>query len=136
MENLTLSYAVEGMQNVYTPFSLKLHAIFCVIATAVYLMQYYRKGSLHYLAIMAAVDLTFVTQTPLCQTGTRVAVLGIIEVAVLAIAFVLNLNYSKQQKAKKAAENAAADEQEERRKNAEREQSEKDSNVVDNAFED
>ena len=62
--------------------------------------------------------------------------LGIVEVALLAIAAVLNIHYGKQQKAVKAAANAAADEQNERKKNAEREQSEKDKAVVDNAFED
>ena len=128
--------AAQGLQNVYTPFPMKMHLGFCVIATALYLVQFYRKGSWHYLVMMAAVDLTFLTQTAVCRTGERIAVLGITEAALLAIAFVLNRHYSKELKAQTAAANAAADEQNERRKAAEREQSEKDREVVDNAFED
>lgn len=136
MYDLTLFSAAQGLQNVYTPFPFKMHLGFCIIATILYLIQFYRRGSFHYLVLMAAIDLTFLTQTTICNDGSRVAVLGIVEVALLAIAAVLNIHYSKQQKAVKAAANAAADEQNERKKNAEREQSEKDKAVVDNAFED
>ncbi len=136
MDTIALFVANQGLQSVYTPFTFKMHLGFCIIATILYLLQYYRKGSWHYIVLMAAIDLTFVTQTSLCQTGSRVAVLGIVEVALLAIAAVLNYRYSKQLKLKNAEANAAADEQDERRKAAEREQSEKDGKVVDNAFED
>ena len=136
MDTIALFVANQGLQSVYTPFTFKMHLGFCIIATILYLLQYYRKGSWHYIVLMAAIDLTFVTQTSLCQTGSRVAVLGIVEVALLAIAAVLNYRYSKQLKLKNAEANAAADEQDERRKAAEREQSEKDGKVVDNAVED
>ncbi len=136
MEHMALFSAAQGLQNVYTPFPLKMHLGFCVLATVLYLLQFYRKGSWHYLVLMAAMDLTFITQTSICRTGGRIAMLGVVEVALLAIAFVLNHHRSKELKAQQAAAAAAADEQDERRRAAEREQSEKDSNVVDNAFED
>ena len=57
-----LANNATGMQNVYTPLPFKVHFIFCIIATLLYLVQFYRKRSAYYLLIMAAIDLTFVTQ--------------------------------------------------------------------------
>jgi thiol:disulfide interchange protein len=131
-----LAAASQGMQNVYTPLSLKAHFIFCIAATAVYLLQFYRRGSWHYLLIMAAVDATFATQTSLCKTSGSIAVLGLVEIVLLIFAAVFYAKYAREQKAAEAAENAEADEENERRHNAEKIQRAHDKQIVDNAFED
>ena len=71
MYDLTLFSATQGLQNVYTPFPFKMHLGFCIIATILYLIQFYRRGSFHYLVLMAAIDLTFLTQTTICNDGSR-----------------------------------------------------------------
>lgn len=126
----------EGLQNVYTPLPLKIHFILCIIATVVYLMQFYRRGSWHYLMLMIAFDLTFITQTSLCRSSSAVGILAIAEAAVLAAAIVLYVSFTRAQKAMKAAENAEIDEAEERRKAAEKAQTAEDKKIVDNAFSD
>lgn len=50
------------IQNVYTPFPLTMHIIFCVLATVVYGLEFISKKSLHYMLLLIACDLTFVTQ--------------------------------------------------------------------------
>lgn len=126
----------EGLQNVYTPLPLKIHFILCIIATVVYLMQFYRRGSWHYLMLMIAFDLTFITQTSLCRSSSAVGILAIAEAAVLAAAIVLYVSFTRAQKAMKAAENAELDKAEERRKAAEKAQTAEDKKIVDNAFSD
>lgn len=135
-----LAEEVQGMQNVYTPLSLRAHFIFCMIATVLYLALFYRRGSWHYLAVMAAVDATFATQTSLCSTSRSIAVLGVIETVLLVLALVLYIRFKKNQPAgeKEAAKLKAAqiDEENERRQNVEKLQQAKDSKFVDGAFED
>lgn len=134
-----LSSAYQGMQNVYTPLSAKAHFVFCLIATVVYLLQFYRRGSWHYLVIMAAVDVTFVTQTSICRTSGAIAVLGAVEFVLLAFAAVLSIRFSRSQKAAaavQAEEQARLDEEKERRQTAEKLQRSKDKKIVDNAFDD
>lgn len=137
-----LAQTEQGMQNVYTPLSLKTHFIFCAAATVLYLVLFYRRGSWHYLLTMAAIDLTFATQTSLCQTGSSIKILALIEVILLASSAFFCLRYSKQQKALLKAENPdGTDEkgkkdEKERRNLAEKRQHTEDKKIVDNAFED
>ena len=133
---LALLSAEEGMQNIYTPLGATAHLVFCIIATIVYLLQFYRRGSWHYILIMLAVDLTFLTQTPACKGQSGVAVLGILEALVLVGAFIVYLPYGKKLKAEAAAADAETDKANQRQKQAERSEAEKDSKPVDNAFED
>ncbi len=133
---LSLLAAETGMQNIFTPLSATAHFVFCIIATIVYLLQFYRRGSWHYILIMLAIDLTFLTQTPVCRGQSAVGVLGIIEALVLIAAFVVYLPYGKKLKAEAAAADAETDKENARQKEAERTEAEKDSNPVDNAFED
>lgn len=115
------------MQNVYTPLNFMPHLVFCIIATAVYCTQYYRKRSSHYLLLALAVDGTFLTQM---NTDTIfITLLGIFELAMLIAAGVLAYKYSK---AQKTAEETAAPAKEE--KTTPPEQPKED--AVDKAFDD
>ena len=133
---INLLSANEGMQNISTPFPTNVHFVFCLIATIVYFLQFYRRGSWHYMLLLLAVDLTFLTQTPICRSQNAVMVLGIVEAVILIAAFIVYLPYGKRLKAETAAADAEADKQAERRKEAEQAEAEKDSKPVDNAFED
>lgn len=95
-----LASSSEAMQNVYTPLPLKLHLIFCIIATVIYLIQFSRKGSAHYLVIMLAVDLTFVTQ--ICTKTIVMNCLFGAEIVLLILAAVLSFRFNKKQKAASA----------------------------------
>lgn len=136
MDMAILASASEGMQNIFTPLTATTHLVFCIIATIVYLLQFYRRGSWHYMLIMLAVDLTFLTQTPACQNQSSVAVLGVFEALILIAAFIVYLPYGKKLKAQTAAADAETDKENERQKQAEREAAEQDSDPVDSAFED
>lgn len=83
----------EGLQNVYTPLPFKIHLIFCIIATAVYIAQYVRKHAPHYLLIMLAVDATFVTQ--FCKGNIVITMLFILEICLLTAAGLLSHKYTK-----------------------------------------
>lgn len=131
-----LSAANQGMQNIYTPFSPGVHLIFCLLATVVYFLLFYRKGSWHYMLLMAAVDLTYATQTSLCRTQQSIMILGVIEAVLLIAAFVVYLPYSKKQKAAAKAADKEIEEQQARRREAERAEQRRDSDPVDSAFED
>ncbi len=126
----------EGLQNVFNPLPLKMHIGLCILATILYLIQYYRKGSWHYLLLMIGIDLTYLTQTNLCYKKGFIPILGVAEGLILLGALLTYLSFAKKEKAKHAAAAAAADEADERRKNVEKEQAKLDKNVVDSAFED
>ena len=131
-----------GMQNVYTPLTMDKHLLFCFMATVIYLVQFYRKGSWHYLIIMAAVDLTFLTQTSLSSSHSAINALGVVEALLLITAFVFYLKASKQEKAaqKAAAQDGDAggddDEAEQRQRLAQKIKEAKDKKFIENAFED
>lgn len=126
----------QGLQNIYTPISMKVHFIFCLFATILYLIQFYRRGSWHYLLIMAAIDATFVTQTSIGNSSSSIAVLGLVELILLSAAAAVYLKFAKKQKAEMKAAEAAADKENERRQIAEKIQRAKDKKLIDNAFED
>ena len=56
----------NSIQNVHAPLPLTAHIIFCVIATLLYLVQFKRKKMKYYIYLLAAVDLTLLTQTAFC----------------------------------------------------------------------
>lgn len=126
----------EGLQNVFTPLPYKMHLGLCVIATVLYLVQYYRKGSWHYLLLMFAVDLTYLTQTSFCYKDGFITALGAAEAALLIASIVTYVFYAKKLKTERAAAEAEENEQEQRRKQAESEQARLDKDYVGNAFED
>ena len=93
----TLAAETATLQNVYAPLPFKVHMIFCVIATLLYITQFIRKGSCHYLTLMIAVDLTIVT-----QFTTKSFVIGMLfgaEVALLAATAFISHRFAKKQKA-------------------------------------
>lgn len=122
------------VQNVYTPLPMSAHLIFCFIATGLYLLQYYRKGSVHYLLLMAAIDATFITQ--FWTSSIARALLGIAEIVLISLTIFYHVKYYKKQKAENAEKIAALKEAEERAKAAEAEAEEADSDIVENAFDD
>lgn len=128
--------ANEGLQNVFTPFPFGMHLGFCIIATLLYAAQYYRKGSPHYLLLMFAADITFLTQTELCGRDGFITALGAAEAVLLTASIVTYIFYSKKLRAERAADEAEENEQEERRKEAEAAQAKLDRDYVENAFED
>lgn len=96
-----LSQDTTAMQNVYTPLPMNVHLIFCIIATVVYLAQYSRKRSVHYLLLMAAVDITFITQ--ICTANAVIGCLFAAEVVLLICSGVFSHKYNKKQKSAEKA---------------------------------
>ena len=133
---MTLFVESDGskMQNVYTPLSLTAHLIFCFLATALYLAMYYRRGSVHYLLLMAAIDATIITQY--WTSSAAITALGIAEAILICGAIFFYIKYSKKVKAENAAKEAARKEAEERAKAAEKADADENAKIVDNAFDD
>lgn len=133
---MTLLVESDGskMQNVYTPLSLTAHLIFCLLATALYLIMYYRRGSVHYLLLMAAIDATIITQY--WTSSAAITTLGIAEILLIGAAIFFYVRYSRKLKAENAAREAARKEAEERAKAAEKADSAENGKIVDNAFDD
>ena len=135
-----LSETAEGLQNIYTPFTAKQHLIFCIFGTAIYLIQYYRRGGWHNLLLMLGIDLTYLTQTSLCNTSDTIWILGVAEIIVLGAAFFFSMKFNKQQKAEQAAgltgdDGGTSEADEERRETIEKEAAKTDADIVGNAFE-
>lgn len=122
--------ASSGMQNVYTPLPFKMHFIFCVIATLLYLVQFYRKRSLYYLFIMAAIDLTFVTQY--YTTKPVIIALFVAEIILIVCAVISSHKYNKRIK----AENAQKEKELAQKKEMEKAFSDNEKKFVNNAFDD
>lgn len=74
-----------------------MHMGFCIFATIIYLLEFYRKRSPHYLLMMLAVDATFLVQ--LFPNSTMVGILAVIEGVLLIGAIVLAVVWSKKRKA-------------------------------------
>ncbi len=133
MLELLVNNTANNIQNVYTPLPFKMHFIFCIIATLLYLVQYYRKRSLYYLFIMAAIDLTFITQY---YTSKPVIIaLFIAEIVLITLAFIFAHRYNKKAKNENAAQAEKAKELADK-KEAEKEFSQNEKAFVDNAFDD
>lgn len=129
-----LAQEAEKLQNVYTPLPLGVHFVFCVIATLLYLVQFYRKGSYHYLLLMIAVDATIITQ--FWTSAAAIAALGLCEAALLVAAAVISFRYSRALKKLNAEKLAAQEQEAEKAKSVQKAELEKDSKLVDNAFDD
>ena len=85
------------LQNVYAPLPLGIHIGFCIIATIVYALLYMRRRSYNYLCLLAAVDLTIVTQF-FPEDGVITA-LFIVEIGLLAACVIYSVRESKAKKA-------------------------------------
>lgn len=118
---MTTSFALllaKNVQDVHTPFPMGMHLIFCIAATVVYGLQYMDKKSLHYMFLLIACDLTFITQ--LNTSSVTIGILFVLEVLLLAGAAVFSYKYNKKLKAESEAKKPA----------------DSSSNSVDSAFED
>lgn len=102
-----LSEQSSQMQNLYTPLPMMPHFVFCLIATVIYLAQYYRKGHIHYLLVMAAIDLTFVTQINTSDIVINCLFWG--EIVILAAAAVLSFRISRKKKKEEKAQKQEAE---------------------------
>ncbi len=123
-------FVANNMQNVYTPLPFKMHFLFCIIATLLYLLQFYRKRSSYYIFIMCAIDLTFVTQY---YTNKPVIIgLFVAEIILIICAVISSHLYNK----KIRAENAINQIESERQKEIEKAMTDNDKKIVDNAFDD
>ena len=122
------------LQNVYTPLPFNIHFGFCLIATLIYLVQYWSKRSAYYLFVMIAIDLTFVTQY--FTSKPVIWGLAIAEVLLIIAAIVSAYLHNKKIKAEKVDEIEAEKQAYENKKEAEKAQTEMDKQVVENAFED
>ena len=124
----------NNMQNVYTPLPFKIHFIFCIIATLIYLAQYVRKHSLYYLFIMFAIDLTFVTQY--FTSKPVIIALFIAEIILITLAVIFAYKYNKKVKLENAEAEAEKNKELSNKKEAEKAFSENEKKIVDNAFND
>lgn len=96
MLNLLSQEVTNTLQNVYSPFGFGMEVVFCVAATLVYGLQYVTKKSPHYLLMLLACDLTFVTQI---NTSKPVMIgLFVAEIILLTGAAVFSFRYNKRLK--------------------------------------
>lgn len=134
MLELLINNTENNMQNVYTPLPFKIHFIFCIIATLIYLAQYVRKHSLYYLFIMFAIDLTFVTQY--FTSKPVIIALFIAEIILITLAVIFAYKYNKKVKLENAEAEAEKNKELSNKKEAEKSFSENEKKIVDNAFND
>lgn len=129
-----INNAAVGQQNVYTPIPVRIHFIFCLIATLLYLAQFYRRRSAYYLFIMSAIDITFITQ----YWTTRPVIIGlaIAEAVLIVLAIISSIVYNRKVKAKNAAATIARRQAIVAQKEAEEAAAKENKKFVDNAFDD
>lgn len=84
------------IDNIYAPFSIPFHIIFCVIATIFYLYMYNKKGYRHYMYLIFAIDFTFFSQV--FPNKTFMFFLGIVEIILLVLIFTSMIKVSKKNK--------------------------------------
>lgn len=132
-ELLTNNNAAK-LQNVYTPLPFRIHFVFCILATLLYLVQFYRKRSAYYLFIMAAIDLTFITQ--FWSSKPVIWGLGIAEIILIVLAAFSAHRYNKKAKAENAEKDAQAAKVLAEKREAEKSFTEENKKIVDNAFDD
>ena len=92
------------LQNVYAPLPLGMHIGFCVLATILYAVLYMRRRKPSYLCLLAAVDLTVVTQ--FWTHSAVIATLFAAEVCLLTACIVFSYKAAKQNKLEIAAAGA------------------------------
>ncbi len=94
-----------GMQERFAPLPFKLHLIFCLAATVLFVLIYKRYHKVKDVLWLISCDLTFILQF---YSDKRTAlVIGVCEVILLAMIFVEYCRELKEKIAKKAAEAAA-----------------------------
>lgn len=101
-----VSLAGNNLQNVHAPLPLPAHIAFCVIATALYIVQFKRKRINYYLYLLIAVNLTLVTQ--FSNEDYAVLAVAVAEIVLLVMAFLSSRKHKKalkqQEEKKKQAE--------------------------------
>lgn len=159
--NLFLANEVESLQNVFTPFPLVVHIIIAIVAVVVFFIQFYRKGGAYYLLMGAAVAATLITQMPNFTSNNKlIFALEVLEsvLCVLIIVFYVTslIKRHKQKSHDEALDGQAGDDKEAempsefsdlelmaqssidnvQKELREQNESKKDDNPVENAFDD
>lgn len=91
-------------QNIYAPFALPIHLVFCIIATIFYAYMYKRKGYKHYFYLIFAIDLTLISQ--FYPDGNVIFALGIFEIILLVLIFHSIFKISTQKKREEKMKNS------------------------------
>ncbi len=97
--------AVMELQNRFAPLPKKLHIIFAVVATILFLVLYVRQKKLSDLLWLLILDTTLILQffgDPVTATGV-----GVVEVVLIALLIWTSVKENKEKKARLAAEKAA-----------------------------
>lgn len=90
------------LSNACTPLPFWIHFWFCIAATVIYFAQAMRKKSSHYIFMMFAFDLTFVTQ--FSTSKLTITLLFITEIILLALSFWISHKRNKKLKADNKSE--------------------------------
>lgn len=130
---MTLLTNQNGLQNVYTPLPLEIHMVFCIFATIVLLIQFFRKRRICYLLVTLAIDATLITHFAIEKKGVILA-LEIIELALVAGCIIdIFIAYLKRRE-KMLAEKEQKGLLESRQKEREKREIISDSDILDKAF--
>lgn len=122
-----------GLQNVYTPLPFDIHLIFCIFATVVLMIQFFRKNRICYLLATLAIDATLATHLAF-ENKTVILVLQIIEL-LLVIGCVIDIILAYIDRRKKTREEKAEESiLEKQQKEREKKEVLSDQDVLDNAF--
>lgn len=110
---MTLSAAAADLRSRFTPMPMNLHLGFCIFATAVFLIIYFRRKTASSLIWATICDATLILQF-YNDSKTALAV-GICEIVLFAILIWVSLGEYKERKRKKSAkENGPGPEGEDR----------------------
>ncbi|MBR1423262.1 MAG: hypothetical protein IJ571_07480 [Ruminococcus sp.] len=122
------------LQNVYAPLPLGIHIGFCIIATAVYAALFARRRGYNYLCLLAAVDLTLLTQ--FFTDDSFITALFIVELGLLAASAIYSFRASRAKKEQKAAADNKDEETEAAEEKAEASSEEPEDTEIDSDAED
>lgn len=129
-----LSENIAQMQNVYTPIPFKVHIVFCILATLLYAFQFYRKHSVYYILIMLAIDFTL---TPhFSANKTVIAILFVVEIVLILLAFISSYVHNKKIKNKNAVAEKHKKQEEQHQKEIDKMDIKENEKIVDHAFDD
>lgn len=122
-----------GLQNVYTPLPFGFHLVLIIVATVIFLIQFFRRNRICYLLAVLAVDATIVTHFAF-DNKMVITILEIVEI-LLVLGCIVDIVFAYIKRRKKISEekekeNVLAQQQKER----EKKEVISDKDVLDNAF--
>ena len=84
------------IENLYAPFPLTLHVVFCVFSTLFLIIRFFNKRNVYYILLTVGIDLTILTQ--FFQNEKLILTLGIIELIILILVIVFMYIASRRRK--------------------------------------